>query len=75
MGEEIKIIKVEAENDGTLIQVDFVSSKEQGRLFIEVRDIFKALNNYAYLQHDKTMLQMGFEIIDPDNYKNPNLIN
>lgn len=75
MGEEIKVIKVEAENDGTLIQVDFKTSTEQGRLFIEVRDIYKALNNYAYLKHDKTMLDMGFELEDPENYVNPKLIN
>ena len=74
MGEAIKIIDVQAENDATLIQVDFEVGGKRGRMFIEVRQIYRALNNYAYLKHDKTMLEMGAELIDPVNYKNPNLI-
>lgn len=74
MGEEIKIVDVQAENYGTLIQVDIKSSKGSDRLFIETRQIFKALNNYLYLVYDKRLLEMGAELIDPVNYKNPNLI-
>lgn len=74
MGEEIKIIRVEAENGGTLIQVDISYSKGNERLFIEVKDIFKALNNYLYESYDKALLNQGFELEDPKNYKNPNLL-
>jgi hypothetical protein len=74
MGEEVKIIAVQAENDGTLIQVDFYVNGRGDRMFLPIRDVFKALNNYAYLKLDKTMLDMGFELEDPENYKNPNLI-
>lgn len=73
MGEEIKIIDIQSENNGTLIQVDFKSSVEQGRLFIPIRDIFKALNNYLYLDEEKDMLAMGMEKIDPQ-IPNINLI-
>lgn len=70
MGEDIKIKDVQIENDGTLLQIDC----DAGRLFVKMRDVYKALNNYAYLKHDQTMLKMGFEPEDPDNYENPNLI-
>ncbi len=70
MGEDINIKAVEAENNGTLIQVD----TDKGRMFIEIRDIFRALNNYLYLQHDEALKTMGFELEDPENYKNPNLL-
>lgn len=74
MGEEVKIIDVQAENGGTLIQVDFEVGGKKDRMFIEIAVIFKALNNYLYEQHDSVMLKMGMELIDPDNYKNPNLL-
>lgn len=70
MGEEIKIKSVEAENGGTLIQVD----TDKGRLFIKTRDIFRALNNYIYLKFDDEMLKNGAELEDPEHYINPNLI-
>jgi len=66
MGEEIKIIDVQAENYGTLIQVDFKSSTEQGRLFIPTRDIYKALNNFAVRLEEAEMIKMGAEKIDPN---------
>ncbi len=75
MGEDIKVESVVAENGGTLIQVDISSNSINGRLFINTRDIFKALNNYLYEANDKEMLKIGFELKDPKNYKNPNLIN
>lgn len=74
MGEEIKILDVRAENGGTLIQVDIASSKGKDRLFINTKDIFKALNNYIYETFDKEMIKGGAELVDPENYKNPNLI-
>lgn len=74
MGEEVEIVKVIAENGGTVIQVDIKTSTYSDRLFINTRDIFKALNNLIYLQHDKELLKMGFELEDPENYKNANLI-
>ena len=72
MGEQIEIVKIEAENNGTLVQVDFKSSREQGRLFIEVRDIFRVLNNYLHETADKEMEKQGFEKIK--DWVNPNLI-
>lgn len=74
MGEEIKVIDVQLENDGTLLQVDFEVGEKKDRMFINIRDVYKAMNNYAYLKHDKTLLDMGFELEDPENYKNPNLL-
>ena len=67
MGEEIKIIEVRAENNGTLIQIDC----SKGRLFVEVADIFMALNNQAYRVHDEWCTKNGMEKIDPDA-PNPN---
>lgn len=61
MGEEIKILAVQAENYGNLIQVD----TEKGRLFIPTRDIFKALNNYLINLEGAELKKMGFEQIDP----------
>lgn len=71
MGEEIIIKDVQVENQGTLLQVD----TDKGRLFIKMRDVYKALNNHAYLLNDEYMLSNGWELEDPDNYINPNLIN
>lgn len=67
MGEEIKVTAVEVENDGTLIQIDC----SKGRLFVEVADIFIALNNYAYRKHDQECIKIGMEKIDSDA-PNPN---
>lgn len=74
MGEEVKIKDVQVENDATLLQVDFEVGGKGDRMFIQMRDVYKALNNYAYLKNDKTLLEMGGELIDSENYKNPNLI-
>lgn len=57
MGEEIKIQDVQIENDGTLLQIDC----DKGRLFVNMRDVYKALNNYAQVRHEKTLLKMGFK--------------
>ena len=67
MGEHVEIIKVEAENNCTLIQIDARTSKEQIRLFVEVSDIFKAINNQLYRANDKYCVEtLGMEKIDPD---------
>lgn len=71
MGDNIIIQDVQIENDGTLLQVD----TDKGRMFIEMKLVYKALNNYAYLKYDESLKSMGFELEDPENYKNPNLIN
>ena len=75
MGKEIKVLQVEAENGGTLIQVDFEVENKKDRMFIEVSDIFKALNNCLYQKQDDEMIKLGAELLDPENYKNPNLLN
>lgn len=62
MGDEIKIQDVQAENGGTLIQVD----TDKGRMFIETRAIFKALNNFIQTAYEKEMLKMGYEKEDPN---------
>jgi len=74
MGEEVKILRVEAENGGTLIQVDFETRGIKDRMFISTSEILKALNNYLYERQDKEMIANGAELIDPENYKNPNLL-
>lgn len=74
MGEEVKVLDVQSENCGTLIQVDFEVGGKKDRMFIDIKDIFRALNNYLYLAEDKRMIEMGAELIDPENYKNPNLL-
>lgn len=74
MGKEIKIIDVQAENGGTLIQVDFATEDSSARMFIPIKDILRALNNYLQLAQDDVMLKQGFELEDPENYKNPNLL-
>jgi len=76
MEEEIVIKNVESQNNGTLISVDILipSTHTQHRIFVEIRDIFKALNNHLYKTHDEALIAMGFELEDPENYKNENLI-
>lgn len=79
MGEEIKIIDVQVENGGTLIQVDIDLNYSRGteRLFINIKDIFKALNNYLYTKEDDNLKAMGFEKLigeDGKELSNPNLI-
>ncbi len=70
MGEDIIVHRVEAENGGTLIQLD----TSAGRLFVEVSEIFRALNNYLYTADDERAIKNGAELIDPENYKNPHLL-
>jgi hypothetical protein len=74
MGEEVKVLSVDIENDGTLLQVDFKVGDKKDRMFVSMRDVYKALNNYAYAKHEQTMLANGFELEDPENYQNPNFI-
>lgn len=66
MGEDIKIIGLEIENNGTLVQIDFKGTEANGRIFVPMRDILKALNNYLYTQDELSMEKMGFEKIDKD---------
>lgn len=62
MGEEIKVFDVQAENGGTIIQID----TDKGRLFVETYKVMLALNNYIYAAHDKSLQDQGFERIDPN---------
>lgn len=74
MGEEVKVLNVDIENNGTLLEIDFKVGDKKDRMFVEMREVYKALNNYAYANHEKAMLAMGYELEDPENYQNPNLI-
>lgn len=66
MGEHFDIKAVEAIDCGALIQVDFRGETTGGRMFIPIRDIFKALNNRIQTDYEEGMVAMGFEKIDPD---------
>lgn len=74
MGNEVKVLDVQVENGGTLIQVDFEADGKKDRMFIPLSQILIAINNQAYQAYDRKMLDMGFELEDPENYKNPNLL-
>jgi hypothetical protein len=74
MGDEVIITQVVAENWGTLIQIDFEVNNKKDRMFLPIRDVFKALNNYLQENSVKEEIKMGAVLEDPENYVNPNLI-
>lgn len=65
MGEDFKIKAVEIVNCGTSLQVDFRGETTGGRMFIPMRDVYKALNNEAQYAFEEMCLDMGMEKIDP----------
>lgn len=65
MGESFDILRVDAANNGTLLQIDFRGETTQGRMFVPMRDVFKALNNYLQCANERDMIATGWEKIDP----------
>lgn len=61
MGEHFEIKAVEAIDCGALIQVDFRGETTGGRMFIPIRDIFKALNNRIMTDYEEGLVEMGFK--------------
>jgi len=67
MGENFEIKAVESVNEGTLIQIDFKGETTGGRMFLPIRDVFKALNNYLQTAHEHALVHTyGFTKEDPD---------
>lgn len=64
MGEETKVLDVQAENNGTLIQIDVENSRGTDRIFVETFQILKALNNYLYTRNEQEIIKSGAEKLD-----------
>jgi len=67
MGEETKVLDVQAENNGTLIQIDVENSRGKDRIFIDTFKILKAINNYLYILEEQEIIKSGAEKLDPNS--------
>jgi len=63
---DIKVIKIEAVNGCTRIQIDILNkdNNDEHTIFIKTTDLFKAINNKLYEEYDKYQEQKGWRHVD-----------
>ena len=73
---DIKVIKIEAVNGCTRIQIDILNkdTDEENRIFIKTTELFKAINNKLYEDYAEYQEKCGWRHIDEVKINKKDLI-